>query len=84
MITNEFFDDSVLACVKDQCIVLGLSKKGKIKENHISSALLEKFSYYKVYQINPVIENTVCFINKYASDIKTSPGQFTLSCSCQE
>ena len=84
LITNEFPEDSLLACIKDKCFVLGLSQHGQIREGHISGNQLEKFSRYKVIQVFPIQENIICFLNKYTLEVKVSQGSFTVACSEEE
>lgn len=81
---NEFPDDSVLACIKDNTIILGLSRNKPIKQGFVASNLLEKFCKYKVHRVFPVQENIKCFLNKFSFDIKLSPADFVINCSEEE
>ena len=79
--TNEFPEGSLLACGLNSSLVIGCCVNGEYAENHIYSTLLEKFYKYKVVQVLTYQPNVLCFLNKFSGEVKTAPGEFSLSCN---
>lgn len=84
LVTNEFPDQSVVACIREKCFVIGFTCCGDIRDGHVSGKLLEKFVRYQVHRVFPVQENVVCFLNKFSLEVKVAQAEFLVSSSEEE
>lgn len=82
--TNEFTNNTLLACGLHNAVALGFCANGEYREKHVYSYLLEQFEQYKVIQVLTYQNNTVCYLNKFSGEVKSSPGEFVVNCRVQD
>ncbi|CAG9335660.1 unnamed protein product [Blepharisma stoltei] len=78
MICNEFPENTLIACKRENQLILGINRNGNVRDGHIKCMALEEFSKYKAKQVLPFKENVKCVINIFSLEVKTANFQFEI------